>query len=74
MSSKYSYVDWGTLHSLVAKLALAVNRNYIPQVIVGALRGGYVVARLLSDFLDIEELAVIGVRFYKGVGEEVRSP
>lgn len=74
MSAKYSYVNWEKLHSLVAKLALAVNRDYIPQVVVGALRGGYVVARILSDFLGVEELAVLGVKFYKGVGERGEKP
>lgn len=74
MSLKYSYVDWETLHNLTAKLALSVSIDYTPQVLVGALRGGYIVARILSDLLDIEEVAAIGVRFYKGVGERGEKP
>jgi len=73
-SMKYNYVDWETLHGLVARLALSISRNYLPQVLVGALRGGYVVARILSDFLGTDELAVIGVKFYKGVGERGEKP
>ncbi|MEM1527595.1 MAG: phosphoribosyltransferase [Sulfolobales archaeon] len=72
--TKFNYVSWETLHSLVARLALSISRSYLPQVLVGALRGGYVVARMLSDFLGIDELAVIGVKFYKGVGERGEKP
>lgn len=71
---RYSYIDWESLHGLVGKLALSISRSYRPQVLVGALRGGYVVARILSDFLGIDELAVIGVKFYRGVGERGEKP
>lgn len=74
VSKRYNYIDWETLHSLVGKLALSISRSYLPQVLVGALRGGYVVARILSDFLGIDELAVLGVKFYRGVGERGEKP
>ncbi len=74
MSGKYRYVDWETLHDLVARLALAVGESYSPQVIVGVLRGGYIIARILSDVLGVEELGIVGVKFYRGIGETSERP
>lgn len=53
---------------------LASKIDFKPDVIVGISRGGLVPARILSDILDNKNLAVLGIIFYKGVGERTGSP
>lgn len=46
----------------------------MPDVIVGVLRGGYIVARVVADALGISDIGVVEVKFYKGIGEQAERP
>ena len=48
--------------------------GFKPEIIVGITRGGWVPARILSDFLEILDLAVVRVEFYLGVAETRDEP
>ncbi|MDJ0270205.1 MAG: phosphoribosyltransferase [Aigarchaeota archaeon] len=62
---KYLALSWRDVESLVDKLYDAITRSYEPNVIVGVLRGGIVVANLLSDLFGMQEVYAIGCRSYR---------
>lgn len=51
-----------------------INSTFVPDVIVGVSRGGWVPARILCDLLNAPALANIGVEFYTGIGETKSRP
>ncbi len=66
--------SWDDIHLYSAQLGLKVLREYIPDVIIGVLRGGYIVARIVADVMGVKELGVVEVKFYRGVGETAEKP
>ena len=61
----------------IALLNLAktiVRSGFVPDVIVGVSRGGWVPARVLCDLLGVPVLANVGVEFYSGVGQRQDKP
>jgi len=66
---------WEDIHIGSLKLALmSLQDKYLPDVIVGVLRGGYIVARIVADALGISDIGVVEVKFYKGVEEQAERP
>jgi hypoxanthine phosphoribosyltransferase len=51
-----------------------VASRFVPDVIVGVSRGGWIPARVLCDLLSVPVLANIGVEFYTGIGKTKRRP
>lgn len=67
---KYLVVEWSDVHKLALKLSdLITIDGYFPDILVAIARGGWVVARLLSDFLGVEEVASVRVEFYEGINK-----
>jgi hypoxanthine phosphoribosyltransferase len=65
------FVDWGEVVDWSWRLAEKIdNSGYIPDIIVAVGRGGFVVSRLLCDFLSIENLLSIPIKWV----ETVRRP
>jgi len=65
---EYIAPSWDEVYDLQLKLAKKIiDENYRPDSIVGIARGGLIVARILSDLLDIRELGNIRVEFYEDV-------
>lgn len=63
---EYIAPSWDKIYDLLLMLAkIIVDDNYRPDLIVGIARGGWIVARILSDLLDIKEVANIRVEFYE---------
>ncbi|WXG40796.1 MAG: phosphoribosyltransferase [Candidatus Freyarchaeum deiterrae] len=61
-------LSWDEVYDLLLKLAKKiVDQNFKPDLIVGIARGGWVVARILSDLLDIRKIGSIRVEFYEDV-------
>jgi hypothetical protein len=59
----------------VLTLANKVSESgFYPEMIVGIARGGWVVARILSDLLDVKDLASVKIEFYKGVNDKEKTP
>jgi hypoxanthine phosphoribosyltransferase len=68
-------VTWEDIQSSVLTLANKIfESGYSPEMIVGIARGGWVVARILSDLLDVKDLASVKIEFYKGVNDKERTP
>ncbi len=63
---EYIAPSWDKIYDLLLMLAkIIVDDNYRPDLIVGIARGGWIVARILSDLLDIKEVTNIRVEFYE---------
>ena len=64
-------VSWERFYALARKLALAIREAaFQPDVIVAIGRGGYMPARIVSDYLDVFDLADIRVEHYHSVHRE----
>ncbi|MEM2021371.1 MAG: phosphoribosyltransferase [Zestosphaera sp.] len=65
------FVDWGEVAEWSRRLARRIESSgWSPEVIVAVGRGGYVVSRLLCDYLRVEDLVSLQVRWV----ETVRKP
>jgi len=72
---KFEVPTWKHVYDMLLRLANKIrNDNLQPDVIVGVSRGGWVPARLLSDFLENPNLANARVEYYKGINETEKSP
>jgi len=67
--------SWDQIYSLVLNLAEKIrNSNFVPDIIVGVSRGGWVPARILSDLLENSNLANVTTEFYVGIGQTKQEP
>jgi hypoxanthine phosphoribosyltransferase len=67
---KYIAPSWDEIYELLVKLAKKIVKDkYRPDYIVGIARGGWIVARVLSDLLGIKEVANIRVEFYEDISQ-----
>jgi len=72
---KYEVPSWEEIHELCIKLADRIMESgYDPDVIVAVARGGWIPARLLSDLLEIPEIATVRVEYYVGIYETKSKP
>lgn len=71
--SQFLFLTWEQLVEDVGTLADAVARESF-DAMVAVARGGFVVARILSDFLGVKRVFSIGIEYYRGVGERMRAP
>ncbi len=70
---KLVYIGWDELEDSVRDVARKVESSgFKPHVIVGVLRGGVVPARLLADELGVDDIGVVEIKLYTGVG--IRKP
>jgi hypoxanthine phosphoribosyltransferase len=68
-------VSWGELEEMCRLLSLRIRRSrYKPDCIIGIARGGWVPARLLSDFLANKHLGSMRVEFYVRAGVRLPRP
>jgi hypoxanthine phosphoribosyltransferase len=72
-------ISWARFHALARKLARRVHASgYRPDILVAIGRGGYLPARILSDFLDVMDLTSFKIEHYhathKGREARVRYP
>jgi len=75
VKTQFLVLDWGEFVRMSIELAHKITASgVVPHVILAILRGGYFIAKLLSDYLGIENLATIEIKFYKGIGERAERP
>ncbi len=72
---EYLRLRWRDIEEYCKKLAKEIKkRNVKFDIIIGIARGGLVPARLLSDYLNNDELHVMRVKFYTDVGKTAEKP
>ncbi|MCI4436611.1 MAG: phosphoribosyltransferase [Ignisphaera sp.] len=75
MGETFLVLTWNDIAELSLELAeKVIDSGYRPDVAVAVLRGGYIVAKLLCDYLGVDSIATVEVKFYKGVGEKAERP
>jgi len=58
-------MDWDMFYGLAKKVAEKINKSgYQPNVIVGLARGGWVLARVLCDFVGVKDLVSLKVEHW----------
>jgi hypothetical protein len=68
-------ITWDEIQTSLLQLADKITESgYKPEMIVGIARGGWVVARILSDLLNVSDLASIKIEFYRNIDEHERTP
>lgn len=65
-------IGWQEASEKCEKLAKKI--DFQPEIIIGISRGGLVPARILSDVMDIKNLGILGLKFYKGIGKTDDKP
>ena len=73
--AKFEVPTWNKIYDMLLSQAEKIRQSgFKPDVVVGITRGGWVPARVLSDFLEIPNLATVRVEFYLGVAETKKEP
>jgi len=73
--TEFEAPTWNQIYAMLLRQAEKIRQNgFKPDIIVGVMRGGWIPARVLSDLLEISELATVGVEFYLGVAETRNEP
>ena len=73
--AEFEVPTWSQIYAMLLSQAEKIRRSgFKPDVIVGLTRGGWIPARVLSDLLEIPDLAVVRVEFYLGVAETCNKP
>jgi hypoxanthine phosphoribosyltransferase len=68
--AEFEVSTWSQIYAMLLSQAEKIRRGgFKPDVIVGLARGGWILARVLSGFLEIPDLAVVRVEFYLSVVE-----
>ncbi|MCF8526451.1 MAG: phosphoribosyltransferase [Candidatus Nanopelagicales bacterium] len=68
----FSYEEFGTGVRWLAEQL--VERNWIPDVILGVVRGGLFVSTAIAYALDIKDVRHVNVEFYTDAGETLPEP
>lgn len=71
---KKEKISWQKADAMCARLAAKVKRSFRPDALVGISRGGLVPLRLLSDYLNVRSVGVVGVKFYSAPGKTKAQP
>jgi hypoxanthine phosphoribosyltransferase len=73
--TKFRPVSWREIEEGCLSIAeqIAASNERV-DIIVGILRGGWIPARLLSDYLGVDAMGAIEVKFYRGIGETAEKP
>ncbi len=66
-------MSWASTVEYCEELAGKIG-DFRPDMVVGLSRGGLVPARIISDMLGVDELGVLGMRFYKAMGKPSDFP
>jgi hypoxanthine phosphoribosyltransferase len=73
--AEFEVPTWNQIYAMLLSQAEKIRQSsFKPDVIVGVTRGGLIPTRVLSDLLEITDLATVGVEFYVGVAETRDAP
>jgi len=72
---EFEIPTWEKIYELLLNLANQIKKaGFKPDMIVGVARGGWLPARILSDLLEIPEIANVKAEFYLSVAETKGEP
>jgi len=74
-NTQYEVATWNQIYDMLLDLANKIQGDgYKPDVIIGIARGGLVPARILSDFPETPELAIIQIEYYVSIAQTRQEP
>lgn len=74
-SWEFEIPSWEGMYESLLELARKIrNARFKPDIVVGVARGGWPVARVMSDLLENPEVANVKAEFYLGVAETKKEP
>lgn len=72
---RFLRVRWRDVEEACLHIAESISSSGVDvDIVVGILRGGWVPARLLSDYLGVHAMGAIEVKFYQGIGRHGSMP
>ena len=73
--AEFEVPTWNQIYAMLLSQAEKILQSgFKPDIVVGITKGGWVPARVLSDLLEIPELAAVRGEFYLGVAETRTEP
>jgi hypoxanthine phosphoribosyltransferase len=70
-SIEFETPTWNQIHNMINNLSEKILLDkFTPDIIISITRGGWIPARVLSDLLEINNLATIRIEFYLDVGKK----
>jgi uncharacterized protein len=73
--TQYEIPTWNQIYDMLLRQSLRIQADgYKPDIIIGVARGGIVPSRILSDLLEIRELAIIQIEYYDGINKTKKVP
>jgi len=74
-SWEFEIPSWEGMYESLLELARKIRKaGFKPDIVVGVARGGWPVARVMSDLLENPEVANVKAEFYLGVAETKKEP
>jgi hypoxanthine phosphoribosyltransferase len=74
-SWEFEIPSWEGMYESLLELARKIRKaGFKPDIVVGVARGGWPVARVMSDLLENPEVANVKAEFYLGVAETKKKP
>jgi hypoxanthine phosphoribosyltransferase len=74
MSGEIKYVTWEEIHEALGILAEKILLNGKPDVLIAIAKGGLIPGRILADFLSVDDMGFIEVKFYEAIGVRKERP
>ncbi len=72
---EYLILSWSDVYNLTLQLSeRIVDSGFIPDLIIGIARGGWIPARILSDVLYANAMFNVRIEYYTDLGEHGREP
>ncbi len=72
---KYLILSWSDVYNLTLQLSeRIVESGFVPDLIIGIARGGWIPARILSDVLYANAMFNVRIEYYTDLGEHGREP
>jgi hypothetical protein len=66
---------WNQIHNMLIRQSENIlSDSFAPDIIIALTRGGWIPARLLSDLLEVHNLATIRTEFYLGIAKTRKNP
>ena len=76
MTEKFrcDYISWSRFYSLSRKLSIRIHDSgFKPDLIIAIGRGGYMPARIISDFLHVMNLTSFKIEHYRGTQKKTTA-
>jgi len=68
-------LKWSEFYRDILKLSKKIKKdNYKPDIIVAIARGGWVVGRILSDILEVNQVTDLHITFYTNIYSTLKEP